>query len=275
VDVALNPLCIFLFRDGTVLSIHPKNNLDFTSPIRERLRLRHTSLRSTADPSLLVHGLLDLVVDSALAVVDEYQTKIVKLEHDILLRPKMKSVRFLHILSGDLTLHKRTLEPIKTVIYGLRRYDKDRVAAMYDPADQPEGWKPQGYMSHKASIYLADVHDHMEYILGSLDMFAGISENLINYTFNTASYEMNEVMRKLTLVTIICLPLTLFTGYFGMNFDPFPAVNNHSDILFWEIALPVLAVIVPLFMYSDIVKVYHYGQKKIWTKKLDKRLKQA
>ena len=59
-----------------------------------------------------------------------------------------------HILSGDLTLHKRTLEPIKTVIYGLRRYDRDRVAAMYDAKDLPEGWKPEGYMSHKATIYL-------------------------------------------------------------------------------------------------------------------------
>jgi len=221
---------------------------------------------------LLVHSLLDLVVDSIMEVVDEYQGKIVKLEHDILLRPKMKTVRFLHILSGDLTLHKRTLEPIKTVIYGLRRYDRDRVAAMYDVKDLPEGWKPEGYMSHKASIYLADVHDHMEYILASLDMFAGISENLINYTFNMASYDMNQVMRRLTLVTIICLPLTLFTGYFGMNFEAMWSVKGHTDLLFWEIAIPVMAILIPLFTWSDLVKMYHYGQKKVWTKRLDKRL---
>lgn len=60
VNVALSPMCIFLFRDGTVISIHPENNLEFTSPVRERLRQRHTSLRSTADPSLLVHALIDL-----------------------------------------------------------------------------------------------------------------------------------------------------------------------------------------------------------------------
>lgn len=74
----------------------------------------------------------------------------------------------------------------------------------------------------------ADVFDHMEYILTSVEMFAGIGENLINYTFNVcpcssprlaltddtqmASYEMNEVMRRLTLATIIFLPLTLLTG---------------------------------------------------------------
>ena len=94
----------------------------------------------------------------------------------------------MHILQGDLILHKRTLEPIKTVIYGLRRYDVDRVAALLEKLEPDK--KVQGYMSHKAKIYLADVHDHMEYILSSLDMFAGISDNLINYTFNVSSLDM-------------------------------------------------------------------------------------
>ena len=90
----------------------------------------------------------------------------------------------MHIIPGDLILHKRTLEPIKTVIYGLRRYDVDRVAALLEKLEPDK--KVQGYMSHKAKIYLADVHDHMEYILSSLDMFAGISDNLINYSFNVS-----------------------------------------------------------------------------------------
>ena len=93
-------------------------------------------------------------------------------------------VSAVHILQGDLILHKRTLEPIKTVIYGLRRYDVDRVAALSETLDPSV--KVQGYMSHKSKIYLADVYDHMEYILGSLDMIAGVSENLINYTFNVS-----------------------------------------------------------------------------------------
>jgi len=90
-----------------------------------------------------------------------------------------------HIISGDLILYKRTLAPIKTLIYSMRRYDLDRVLALYDPNEQG-GAKPEGYMSQKAKIYLADVHDHMEYVLTSIEMFAGISENLINYSFNVS-----------------------------------------------------------------------------------------
>ncbi|THH02327.1 hypothetical protein EW026_g537 [Hermanssonia centrifuga] len=186
VNVKISPMSIFLFRDGTVITFHQDTKLAFTAPITQRLRQRDTGLRTTADASLLVESLLDLVVDQALEVVEEYQSRILQLEEAVLLKPTMKIVRKLHVLQGDLILHKRTLEPIKTVIYGLRRYDIDRVAALSERVDPSE--KIQGYMSHKAKVYLADVHDHMDYILTSLDMFAGISENLIDYTFNVCIY---------------------------------------------------------------------------------------
>lgn len=123
-------------------------------------------------------------------------------------------------MSGDLTLHKRTLDPIKTLVYGLRRYDVDRCAALINASgDANSQTKIEGFMSHKSKIYLADVYDHIDYILNSMDMFSSISENLINYTFNVrlykfywagaenmhvqmASYEMNEVMWVLILYWI-------------------------------------------------------------------------
>lgn len=64
-------------------------------------------------------------------------------------------MRAVHIMSGDLILHKRTLEPIKTLLYGLRRYDIDRCAALIDTADPVNmNVKVVGYMSHKSRIYL-------------------------------------------------------------------------------------------------------------------------
>ncbi|KAF8640775.1 hypothetical protein AX17_000425 [Amanita inopinata Kibby_2008] len=262
VKVKVSPVFIFLFRDGTVISMQTTPNLSFTAPISHRLRQSDTVLRTSADPSLLVHSLLDLIVDKALDVVDEYHNIINKCERDIMLKPQIKHVRQLHILSGDLILHKRTLEPIKTLVYGLRRYDVDRCAALIDTSDTTNALKVVGFMSHKSKIYLADVFDHMDYILSSLNMYAGISENLINYTFNLASHEMNEVMRRLTLATIIFLPLTLLTGYFGMNFEAMWSVKNHSDLFFWEIAIPLMIVLVPIFIWPDLRRLGHYVKKR-------------
>ena len=96
---------------GTVISLQSSYESELTFPISQRLRSRNTVLTKTADPSLLVHALLDLsmrltlietfklliryhsVVDKALQVIDEYHTTITNLEHDILLKPKMSRVR--------------------------------------------------------------------------------------------------------------------------------------------------------------------------------------
>ena len=135
------------------------------------------AMRDDLRTRLIVSSLI--VVDQALEVVEEYQGRILKIEQAVLLKPSMKTVRrrqcpyrffsypyfsallvesanarlsAVHILQGDLILHKRTLEPIKTVIYGLRRYDVDRALALRDPDDVDA--KLEGYMSHKSKIYL-------------------------------------------------------------------------------------------------------------------------
>ncbi|KLO20175.1 hypothetical protein SCHPADRAFT_934778 [Schizopora paradoxa] len=251
VNVATLPFFIFLYKDGTVITLNPHNDSDFVTPIVARLRERGTGLRATADPSMLVQSLLDLIVDKTLEVVDEYQHKILKLEQNVLIRPDMKTVRYLHILSEDLSMHKRTLEPIKKLVYGLGRYDRYRCAALEEGADIT---KAQGYMSPRSIIYLADVYDHIDHAINSMDMFAFISENLINYTFNMASYEMNDTMKRLTYVTIVCLPLTLLSGYFGMNFGVFWSVSNNSDLYYWEIAVPMMVIVALILMCSDFVE---------------------
>ena len=88
-----------------------------------------------------------------------------------------------HIPSEDLILHKRALDSIKVLIYGLRRCDEDRCAALLDP-DEASHTKVVGFMSMKATIYLADVLNHMEHILTSLYMYEAMVENLVNFTFN-------------------------------------------------------------------------------------------
>ncbi|KDN48129.1 hypothetical protein RSAG8_03145, partial [Rhizoctonia solani AG-8 WAC10335] len=128
---------------------------------------------------------------------------------------------------------------------------------------------PGGFLSHQTKVYLADVHDHIEYILSSVDMFSSIAENLINYTFNLVSYETNQVMRGLTVATVIFFPLTFLTGYFGMNFEGMPSVKEHSEAMFWEIAMPVMVVIVGTFLYPDIQRIKHFLKKRAATKQFD------
>lgn len=266
IKVDITSVFMFLLRDGTLITIQRDPAREFGTPIYDRLRLRDTLLRSSGDASLLLQSLIDLIVDDTVKVTDKYHRRLLKMERDILLKPKMRTVRDLHIASGDLTLHKRTMGPIAQLVYGLRRYDLDRCKAVTPPnAEQPT----VGFLSHQAKVYLADVHDHIEYIISSLDMFSSIAENLINYTFNLVSYETNQVMRGLTVATVIFFPLTFLTGYFGMNFEVMPSVKEHSEAMFWEIAIPVMVVVVTLFLWPDIHRFMHFLKKRAATSQFD------
>ncbi|QRV73040.1 CorA-like magnesium transporter protein [Ceratobasidium sp. AG-Ba] len=267
VDVA--SIFMFLLRDGTLITIQREPEREFAQPIYARLQLRDTLLRSSGDASLLLQSLIDMIVDDAVKVTDKYHRRLLKMERDILLKPKMKTVRDLHIASEDLTLHKRTMGPISQLVYGLRRYDADRAKAVATEAEKDLS----GFLSHQAKVYLADVHDHIEYILSSLDMFSSIAENLISYTFNIVSYETNQVMRGLTIATVIFFPLTFLTGYFGMNFHVMHSVQDHSEAMFWEIAGPVMFVVIGLFLWPDIARLIHFLKKRAATKRFDVKAK--
>ncbi|KAJ7837328.1 hypothetical protein B0H14DRAFT_2589193 [Mycena olivaceomarginata] len=252
---------LLIVATGTVITIIQHASPDLMLPISDRLRRADTILRSSADPSMLVQSLLGLIVDKAVQVIDAYHDQISRIEGQILRNPKPSTVRKLHIVSGDMVLHKRTLEPIKTLVYGLRRYDTDRCAALVDDSDPEFNGSPLSG-GGADSLAQADVYDHTEYILSTLDMIAGIGESLTDYSFNMASYSMNDTMRLLTMITIICLPLTFVSGYFGMNFDDQPWTTEHTDVLFWIIALPAVAVISPLFIIPDIKRMWHYIQTR-------------
>ncbi|TFL06285.1 hypothetical protein BDV98DRAFT_145036 [Pterulicium gracile] len=261
VQVQLAPVFLFLIKGGdTVISIYPASDMKLTKPIAKRLQDPSSGLRTSCDASLLIQSHLDLIIDLTLEIVEEYQDVISEIEKDLLYRPNMSSTKKLHIISADIHHLKRTLEPVQTMVEGLRKHDAERTMAAYFDYDMTKGYRggkgdltpnanqPRvGYMSYRTSIYLSDIQDHIEFALRSLDMFAGVTAHLIDFSFNMASYEMNERMKQLTVASIIFLPLTLLTGYFGMNFERMESVQNHSEFFFWMIALPVMGVLIPLF----------------------------
>ncbi|KAG8775230.1 hypothetical protein FRC16_004865, partial [Serendipita sp. 398] len=154
VRVLVSNAFFFLFRDGTVISIH-QGDRSFGNPIYTRLRHADTVLRRDPDASLLLQSMLDLIVDQTLQVIEKYGDKINESETKVLLKPNMEVVRSLHILSADLTLRKRTMQPLKSLIYGLRRFDTERTIAACTVAGQPA--PAQGYMSPKTKVYLVSL----------------------------------------------------------------------------------------------------------------------
>lgn len=147
---------------------------------------------------------------------------------------------------------RNLVSPIANLISALRDHKSASVAGAIggrgDIKRSPTGVK----VTPMAQTYLGDVEDHIILITESLDQMRRSCDNMIDLIFNTISAWQNESMKQLTVVTIVFLPMTFLTGYFGMNIQPFPALH-HGESYFWIIAIPVAFVTI-VFLMRDILK---------------------
>ncbi|KAI5478327.1 RecQ family helicase MusN, partial [Pseudohyphozyma bogoriensis] len=250
VHIHIEQLSIFVLRNGTVISFtqDPGFHSRF-SKIFDRIHSPSDLIRESEDHSFILQALLDVVADHALEIVEEFRDQITGLESRVLSSPDMSDVRHLHILSAQLLLLKSTLSPIQQLLSQLRLVDEAKSAAASKilpgagggAGGQEEGGRKYAFVSYDAKIYMGDVMDHIESVLGSLDLFSSLAENLIAYTFNNLSYSSNSYMMALSVLSVIFLPLTFLSGYFGMNFNVFHHVIDEGNSVdyFWKIAIPV------------------------------------
>ncbi|CAG8545861.1 8089_t:CDS:10 [Paraglomus occultum] len=256
-NVIVEHVSIFMVSGGTLITVFQHGGTSVYTPIRNRLQRTGTLLRTSEDVSLLMEAIIDAIVDLALPITDSYRHQIADLEGKILIRPKMQYTRELHIITGELTLLRRTLGPIQGLVNNMNLHHDEN-----------------HFISEMAKTYFTDVLDHCNTIVDDLDTMTTISENLINMTFNAISYETNEYMRAVALMTVIFSPMTFVAGFFGMNFTNFPELDNGLNY-FWKWTASFTLAITLMFNYRPLVQLVLRGGRFIarnWNQKVRKSI---
>lgn len=236
--ISVEQVSVFLTADNTVITFFEQSGTHILNPILTRLNSPQTIVRSTNDPWMLVQAVIDAVVDLSLPIGKAVADVFSELEYAVLSAPAIAQSKEIYVLRSGLTM----LMDNTNAIGGLVRTLCDHRDAR-DSASVSASSTHSIPVSPTMRVYLQDVQDHITTLYNSTKMSIRSAENLTSLIFNTIAASQNESVRQLTLVSCFFLPLTFLTGYFGMNFDPMPVVNEHSDAFFWVIASPIMVTV--------------------------------
>ena len=189
-----------IVQDGLLLSVRERDS-DVFEPVRERLRkgIGRRIRRMGAD--YLAYALMDTVVDHVFPVLDRIGEHIEEIESSLLDDPTEDDLNQLHRLKRDLLLLRRSVWPLREAVGTLLRGDNELV-------------------TDETRVFLRDVADHVAQAIDIIETFREMTSSLVDLYLSSVSNRMNEIMKVLTIIATIFIPLSFVAGLYGMNFDP-------------------------------------------------------
>ena len=206
---------------------------DVFDPIRERIKTGKGRIRKMG-ADYLAYSLMDATVDNYFKIFDEFGEKIEFLEEEIITRPDPMVLREIYHLKREMIFLRRIILPLRELLRSFERSES-------------------GLLTGPIKIYFRDVYDHVIQVIDSMEIFREMLTGMIEIYLSSLSNRMNEVMKVLTIIATIFMPLTFLTGIFGMNFKYIPGLER-----IWGFPIAILV------MFGTGVYMLRYFRKKGW-----------
>ena len=230
-EIAAEQVSLILGKNF-VLSFREQKS-DMFEPIVERIKSGKGFIRK-AGADYLAYALLDAVVDHYFVVLEKREEEIDALEEEVVINATPNTLQRIHKLRRELIFLRKAILPFRSVIGALER-----------------GESP--FFEQTSRIYLRDIYDHTIHIIDTLETFRDLATGLLDIYLSSVSNRMNSVMRVLTVIATIFMPLTFLAGVYGMNF-------KHMPELEWTWGYPAVL----LLMATVGISMQVYFRKKKW-----------
>jgi magnesium transporter len=190
---------------GNVLLTFIEDKGDLFDQVRDRIRKGNQKIRKSG-ADYLVYSLLDSMVDNYFVVLESIGDHLEDLEMRLLEDPKTDVLKELHKAKRDLIYLRKFIWPLREVISLLSKGDSL-------------------LLKGNTTLYLRDVYDHCIHVIDTLETFRDVSSGLMDVYLSSISNKMNNVMKTLTIIATIFIPLTFLVGVYGMNFEFMPELH--------------------------------------------------
>lgn len=221
-----------IFGSNYILSFQEREG-DVFDPIRERLKNPASRLRKNG-VDLLAYSLLDAVVDNYFLILEHFGEGIEDLEEELIVNPMPKTLKAIQKHKRDMITLRRSVWPLRELINSLQRTESELI-------------------KETTKVYLRDVYDHTIEVIDSIEAFRDILSSMVDVYLSSLSNRMNDVMKVLTVIATIFIPLTFIAGVYGMNFDYMPELK-------WRWGYP--AVVLGMALLG--ISMFLYFKKRRW-----------
>jgi len=220
----------FIWGSNYVLTFQEREG-DVFEAIRDRIRNNKGIVRKEK-ACYLAYLLIDSVVDNYFAVLEKLGERVEGFEELVIADPSYEIVGKIHDLKRELIELRKSIWPLREVLGVLYKGDLD--------------------MAKSCAVYFRDVYDHTVEIIDIVETYREMVSGLLDVFLSSLSNKMNEVMKVLTIIATIFIPLTFIAGIYGMNFKYMPELD-------WEWGYPLVLIVMA---FISICMVLYFKRKK-------------
>jgi magnesium transporter len=199
---------------------------DSFEAVRQRIR-RGKGLIRKAGPDYLLYALVDALVDEFFPILERYGEQIEELEDEVILQPSPQILQRVHSAKRDLLVLRRTAWPERDTISAFSREESHLIR-------------------QETQVYIRDCYDHIIQVIDMIETYRDLASGLQEAYLSSLSNRMNEVMKVLTIISTIFIPLTFIAGIYGMNFAPDTSPFNMPELRwYWgyPFSLALMAIV--------------------------------
>jgi magnesium transporter len=194
----------FILKGDVLITFQEKTGDVFNS-VRNRIKEGKGTVRKRGADYLL-YALLDLVVDHYFIILESYSEKLEDLETELLDNPDINTLNKLHSLRRETLLLRRTIYPLRELV------------GKFEKLEEP-------IISTDIKVFIRDLYDHTIKVIENIEVLRDMTSGLLDLYMNSTSNKMNEIMKVLTIMSAIFIPITFIAGLYGMNFVNIPELN--------------------------------------------------
>ncbi len=197
ISIILGPNFVLSFQEGI--------EGDVFNLIRDHLRTGKGRIRKMK-ADYLAYALIDAVVDNYFVILEKFGDKIETLETELIEQPTQKTVQKIYQLKREMIFLHNAIWPLREVVSSLGKHESSLITEATAP-------------------YLRDVYDHVIHIIDSVDIYREMLSSMLDMYLSSVSNRLNEVMKVLTVISLIFMPITFIAGVYGMNFKYMPELE--------------------------------------------------